>query len=82
MPQLHVETRSIASLTPNPRNPRSHSAKQIGQIAASIRSFGFNNPILVDDQGCAYRKLYKPRQSWVRNLRGNGRDRTRVRLLA
>jgi hypothetical protein len=32
-----------------PRNPRVHSKKQIGQIAASIRRFGFTNPVLIDD---------------------------------
>lgn len=36
---------------PNPRssNPRTHSNKQINQIAAAIRRFGFTNPVLVDD---------------------------------
>tara|TARA_R110000824_G_scaffold399102_1_gene603966 strand:- start:2940 stop:4370 length:1431 start_codon:yes stop_codon:yes gene_type:complete len=31
-------------------NPRTHSAKQIKQIADSIRTFGFTNPILIDEQ--------------------------------
>jgi ParB-like chromosome segregation protein Spo0J len=31
-----------------PRNPRTHSEKQINQIANSIRQFGFTNPVLVD----------------------------------
>src|SRR5262249_50446535 len=31
-----------------PRNARVHSKKQIHQIAASIREFGFTNPILID----------------------------------
>jgi DNA modification methylase len=51
MPALHVESRPIASLTPNPRNPRTHSRKQIRQIADSIRTFGFTNPVLIDDRG-------------------------------
>jgi DNA modification methylase len=38
----------IDQLKPDPRNPRRHTAKQIRQIAESIRSFGFNVPILVD----------------------------------
>ena len=33
----------------NSRNARTHSRKQIRQIAASIRKFGFLNPVLVDD---------------------------------
>src|SRR3569833_279128 len=40
--------RAIADLIPRPRNPRTHSRKQIEQIAASIRRFGFLSPILID----------------------------------
>jgi hypothetical protein len=32
-----------------PRNARTHSAKQVRQIARSIERFGFNNPVLVDE---------------------------------
>jgi len=35
-------------LTPYPRNARTHSKKQIRQIADSIERFGFTNPILID----------------------------------
>ena len=31
------------------RNARTHSDEQVAQIAASIREFGFNNPILADE---------------------------------
>jgi DNA modification methylase len=48
---LHVEERPIGSLKPAGRNARTHSKKQIHQIAASIREFGFTNPILVDENG-------------------------------
>jgi hypothetical protein len=48
---LHVEERAIDSLRPRRRNPRTHSAKQIRQIADSIREFGFTNPLLVDATG-------------------------------
>lgn len=43
----------IADLSPNPRNARTHPAEQVAQIAASIKEFGFTNPILadVDDDG-------------------------------
>jgi DNA modification methylase len=42
---------NIDKLIPFKGNARTHSKKQIEQIAASIRKFGFNNPILIDDDG-------------------------------
>ena len=39
------------ALKPYERNARTHSKRQIRQIAASIETFGFTNPVLVDDQG-------------------------------
>jgi DNA modification methylase len=45
-----MEWAPIANIRPNPKNPRTHSKKQIRQIAASIRKFGFLNPLIVDDQ--------------------------------
>jgi len=48
---LAIESRPIAELKPAPRNARTHSQKQIQKIAASIRQFGFVNPLLVDEQG-------------------------------
>src|SRR5229473_4724655 len=45
-----IEQWPIDNLIPYGRNPRTHSDAQVGQIAASIRAFGFNNPILVDTQ--------------------------------
>ena len=52
--ELSVKTLSIAYQAvsaPKPRatNPRTHSKKQIAQIANAIRRFGFTNPVLVDD---------------------------------
>lgn len=47
----HVEMVPVASLRPNPRNARTHTKKQVTQIAASIRRFGFVVPIVVDDDG-------------------------------
>jgi ParB-like nuclease domain len=38
------------SLKPDPRNPRVHTEKQVRQIDQSIESFGFNVPLLIDDQ--------------------------------
>ena len=45
---LNVEYRDLDSLVPYERNPRTHTEEQIAQIAASIREFGFTNPILID----------------------------------
>ena len=39
----------ISALNPDPRNARTHSSEQIKQIAASIKQFGFTNPILIDE---------------------------------
>jgi DNA modification methylase len=49
--RLAVRYVPIASLTPDPRNARTHSKQQIEQVAASIRSFGFTNPILAEPSG-------------------------------
>lgn len=46
---LTIEHIQIAALTPDPRNPRSHPARQVRQIAASIQEFGFTNPVLIDE---------------------------------
>jgi 16S rRNA G966 N2-methylase RsmD len=48
---LQIEERPAASLTPRRANPRTHSKKQIRQIADSIQTFGFTNPVLVDAEG-------------------------------
>lgn len=45
---LQVEARAISGLRPCPNNARTHSRKQVHQIASSIREFGFNNPVLLD----------------------------------
>ncbi|PKB14124.1 DNA modification methylase [Novosphingobium kunmingense] len=37
-------------LKPHPDNPRTHSKDQVRKIAASIKRFGFRNPVLVDDE--------------------------------
>src|ERR1700745_3792429 len=42
---------SVAKLRPNPRNARTHSKKQLEQIADSIRRFGWTYPILADEVG-------------------------------
>jgi hypothetical protein len=47
----HIVLRATAALVPYARNPRTHSPGQVTQIAASIREFGFTNPVLVDEKG-------------------------------
>jgi len=46
-----VRMKPPGELKPARRNARSHSQKQIAQLAASIRQFGFTNPVLTDDAG-------------------------------
>ena len=43
-----IERISIDRLIPYARNSRTHSDAQVAQIAASIREFGFTNPVLID----------------------------------
>ncbi|MEH3098671.1 site-specific DNA-methyltransferase [Sphingomonas adhaesiva] len=45
---LAVDMRPIASVKPASRNARRHSDRQIAQVEASIRRYGFINPIIVD----------------------------------
>jgi DNA modification methylase len=45
---LSIKYQSTAALRPCPHNSRTHSNRQIRQIADSIERFGFTNPILVD----------------------------------
>ena len=49
-PPLTVSYRPIGGL-PDPRNARTHPKRQVEQIAASIRAYGFTNPILIDADG-------------------------------
>lgn len=48
--RLQVSYRPVSGLIPYARNARTHSDEQVAQIAASIRAFGFTNPILVDGE--------------------------------
>lgn len=47
--RLMIQQRPVDTLRLDPRNPREHSKKQIAQVAESIRAFGFNVPVLIDD---------------------------------
>lgn len=46
--EIVLVRRPIDQLKLDPQNPRIHSLRQIRQIAASIKAFGFNVPVLVD----------------------------------
>src|SRR5829696_6703424 len=50
MAPAQVEWLPRLALTPAPRNARTHSKKQVRQIAASIERFGFTNPVLIDNE--------------------------------
>jgi DNA modification methylase len=45
---LMIRDLPISELKTNPNNARTHSKHQVRQIAASIKEFGFTNPILID----------------------------------
>lgn len=49
--QLAIVYRPTQTLNPRATNPRTHSKKQIEQIAQAIRKFGFTNPVLIDQNG-------------------------------
>jgi len=49
---LQVESLPLDALKPRARNPRTHSKKQLCQIAESIKTFGWTNPILIDADNC------------------------------
>lgn len=49
MSALNIETKQITSLRPYAGIARTHSKKQVTQIAESIRRFGFTNPVLISD---------------------------------
>ena len=46
---LELTYRAINTLKPYDNNSRTHSEKQVKQIADSIKEFGFTNPILIDE---------------------------------
>ena len=48
---MNIEQVKIDKLIPYARNSRTHSDAQVAQIAASIKEFGFTNPVLIDETG-------------------------------
>ena len=49
MHNLQIEQKPIHAFKPRDHNARTHTKRQIRQIAASVERFGFTNPILIDD---------------------------------
>lgn len=47
----NIEHLDVSVLVPYAQNSRTHSNEQIDQISASIKEFGFTNPILIDENG-------------------------------
>ena len=45
-----IVRRRCAALVPYARNARTHSDQQVAQMAASMREFGFTNPVLIDEE--------------------------------
>lgn len=69
--KLTVIEQRVTSLIPAPQNPRTHSKKQIQQVAASILEFGFTNPILVDNAGnviAGHGRLLAAKQLGITNV--------------
>jgi len=50
MAKLEIIYRAVDDLRPHATNPRTHTKKQLEQIAASIRRFDFTNPVLIDEE--------------------------------
>jgi ParB-like chromosome segregation protein Spo0J len=48
--RLQVDYRPVSALIPFAKNARTHSERQVAEIAASIREVGWTNPILVDGE--------------------------------
>jgi len=50
MANLNIVYQETTKLTPYARNSRTHSDEQVAQICASIKEFGWTNPILIDEK--------------------------------
>lgn len=66
--QLQVEYPSIETIRPDPMNPRLHRPKQLRQLVASIRRFGFTNPIPTDDAGHVVAGHGRLEAAWLAGL--------------
>jgi len=46
---LQIQYKNVNELLPYEKNSRTHSEEQITQVASSMETFGFTNPILIDE---------------------------------
>lgn len=49
--RLEITYKNLGELKANPKNAKTHSKKQVHQIAQSIKVLGFNNPVLIEADG-------------------------------
>ncbi|GHA66117.1 hypothetical protein GCM10009007_03210 [Formosimonas limnophila] len=84
---LNLEYRQIEALIPYANNSRTHSDTQVAQIAASIREFGWTNPVLIDGENgiiaghgrvLAARKLGKTHQNILVFVKGDPKKATQA----
>ncbi len=88
--ELEVAYKSVVSLAAHPHNARIHSKQQIRQIAASIKAFGFTNPVLIDQNDTviaghgrvAAAKLLSMDQVPTIRLEGLSEDQVRAYVIA
>jgi DNA modification methylase len=88
--ELTIVYKTVEELIPHSRNARVHSRHQIRQIAASIKEFGFANPVLIDSKNTiiaghgrvAAAKLLGIRQIPTISLQGLTEDQIRAYVLA
>jgi ParB-like chromosome segregation protein Spo0J len=69
--RLQVEWIAAAALKPAHTNARTHSKRQIEQIARSIERFGFLNPVLIDASGaiiCGHGRVEAARRLGLTHL--------------
>ncbi len=69
--ELRIEHVAIERLRLDPRNPRLHTDRQIKQIARSIEAFGFNVPVLADQDGnllAGHGRVYAARRLGLREI--------------
>ena len=66
---------SVEDLIPYALNSRTHGDAQVAQLAASIREFGFTNPILIDEQNnliAGHGRLLAARKAKMENVPAPG----------
>src|SRR5439155_3015057 len=69
--ELRIEHVAIERLKLDSRNPRIHSDRQVKQIAGSIKAFGFNVPVLADQDGnllAGHGRVYAARRLGLREI--------------